>query len=242
MALLLAAGGGGSPVNYTLVCASGSYSYTGVDASLKVAHSLQCAAGSYSYSGVAASLKVAHSLVCDAGAYTYTGNAASLKVEHSLVCDAGAYAYTGVAASLNVAHSLVCDAGTYSYSGNDATLTYTPGAAQQPITGAGAGHPTGIWWGETKINKGKKLDAILKNAMQQIIEGDAEPELIAAKAVEIVKPFVEKKVKRDDAPKYKIDWAALEKDAKKVQELLSLWQEQLESLEDEEMLIMMMAN
>lgn len=108
---------------------------------------------------------------------------------------------------------------------------------------AGAGHPTGIWWGERKIKKGKKLDAILKKAMQQIIEGDAEPELIAAKAVEIVKPFVEKKAiqKRDDAPKYKIDWSALEKDAKKVQELLSLWQEQLESLEDEEMLLMMMA-
>jgi len=111
----------------------------------------------------------------------------------------------------------------------------------QHLDVAGAGHPVGIWWGERKIKKGKKLDAILKKAMRQIIEGDAEPELIAAKAVEIVKPFVEKKAKQkcEEAPKYKIDWAALEKDAKKVQELLSLWQQQLELLEDEEMLLMM---
>lgn len=128
--------------------------------------------------------------------------------------------------------------GTFGFS---ATGTLTA-AVVPDLDVAGAGHPTGIWWGETKIKKGKKLDAILKKAMQQIIEGDAEPELISAKAVEIVKPFVEKKVKRDDAPKYKIDWPALEKDAKKVQELLSLWQEQMESLEDEEMLILMMAN
>jgi len=113
---------------------------------------------------------------------------------------------------------------------------------------AGAGHPTGIWWGETKIKKGKKLDDILKKAMQKMIEGEIElePEVAAAKAVEIVKPFVEKQVVKvksaPEAPKYRIDWAAIEKDAKRVQELLALWQEQLESLEDEEMLLMMMAN
>ena len=79
-----------------------------------------------------------------------------------------------------------------------------------------------------------------------MIEGEIElePEVAAAKAVEIVKPFVEKQVVKvkSETPKYRIDWAAIEKDAKRVQELLALWQEQLESLEDEEMLLIMMAN
>jgi hypothetical protein len=85
MSLLLAAGGAGSPVNYVLTCASGSYSYTGVAASLNVAHSLVCDAGAYAYSGNAATL-------------TYTPGAA--KVDYVLSCSAGSYAYSGQPASL----------------------------------------------------------------------------------------------------------------------------------------------
>lgn len=105
---------------------------------------------------------------------------------------------------------------------------------------AGAGHPTGIWWGERKIKKGKKLDEILKKAMQRIIDGEMElePEVIAAKAVEIVKPFVEKVEKPKKQEKYVIDWASLEKDAKRVQELLRLWQEQVLLQDDEDILLL----
>ena len=99
---------------------------------------------------------------------------------------------------------------------------------------AGAGHPKGIYWGERKIKRGKRLDDIIKQALEQIIRGDVEiePETVVAKAVEIVKPHVEAS---------SIDWKAIEKDAAKVSALLALWQEQMEDPEEEEMLLMMMA-
>lgn len=119
--------------------------------------------------------------------------------------------------------------------------SWGPLAQVEEESHAGAGHPTGIWWGERKIKKGKKLDELLKKAMQKIIEGEMElePEVIAAKAVEIVKPFVEKVAKPVvEQEKYSIDWASLEKDAKRVQELLRLWQEQLMLQDDEDILLL----
>lgn len=103
----------------------------------------------------------------------------------------------------------------------------------------GAGHPGGIWWGERKIKRGKRLDAVLKQAMQQLVE--TAPVLPAqspaARAVEIVKPFVARDTGRAD----RIDWRAVEADLDRVRELLTLWQEQEDSLEDEEILLMLMA-
>jgi len=94
------AGGGGSPVNYTLVCAVGAYVYTGQAATLGLARKLSLAAGAYVYTGQAATLTVARRLALDAGAYVYAGQAASLTVARKLALDAGAYAYTGQDATL----------------------------------------------------------------------------------------------------------------------------------------------
>lgn len=122
MSLLLAEGGAGSPVNYTLTCETGTYVYT----------------------GQAATFQVRHSLTCDSGAYLYTGQAATLQVVHSLICDAGAYTYTGIDAALSyvpgtgaVNYTLICDAGSYTYSGNDITLSYVEGVVVQPSRGGG---------------------------------------------------------------------------------------------------------
>ncbi|MBP7947993.1 MAG: hypothetical protein KA191_18320 [Verrucomicrobia bacterium] len=73
--------------------------------------------------------------------------------------------------------------------------------------------------------------------MERMIE-DPAPEVAtespAARAVEVVRPFV--------APGTDtIDWAAVEADLARVRELLQLWQEQADSLEDEEILLMLMA-
>jgi hypothetical protein len=105
---------------------------------------------------------------------------------------------------------------------------------------AGAGHPAGIWWGETKIKRGKRLDDVLKKAMEGLIElEDVPAESPAARAVEIVRPFVAPETDR-------IDWRAVEADLARVRELLALWQEQAslmraDSLEDEEILLMLLA-
>jgi hypothetical protein len=117
------------------------------------------------------------------------------------------------------------------------------GAQETPVEeapSAGAGHPGGIWWGERKIKRGKRLDDLLKRAMEGLIElEDVPAESPAARAVEIVRPFVAPETDR-------IDWRAIEADLARVRELLALWQEQAslmraDSLEDEEILLMLMA-
>lgn len=119
--------------------------------------------------------------------------------------------------------------------------SWGPQVVVEETPSAGAGHPGGIWWGERKIKRGKRLDDLLKRAMEGLIEvaqrGEPEDVLAespAARAVQIVRPFV---APGTDA----IDWAAVEADLARVRELLQLWQEQADSLEDEEILLMLMA-
>lgn len=114
--------------------------------------------------------------------------------------------------------------------------SWGPQVVVEETPSAGAGHPGGIWWGETPIKRGKRLDDLLKKAMERMIEADPvhAVESPAARAVEVVRPFV--------APGTDtIDWAAVEADLARVRELLQLWQEQADSLEDEEILLMLMA-
>lgn len=71
------------PVDYTLICAVGSYVYTGQSASLTVARQLALDAGAYAYAGNDAVLDyvpggVDYVLACDSGAYVYTGQDATL--------------------------------------------------------------------------------------------------------------------------------------------------------------------
>ena len=71
----------GNPTNYyTLACAAGSYTYTGLDATFVLARNLPCETGSYAYTGIDATLNLARNLPCDVGAYIYTGMNASLTI------------------------------------------------------------------------------------------------------------------------------------------------------------------
>lgn len=92
MSLLLAVGGGVTPVNYVLTCAVGSYTYTGQAATLRRGYSLICAPGSYAYTGIAATL-------------TYVPGVAT--ANYTLVCDVGSYVYSGIAATLTYATGAV---------------------------------------------------------------------------------------------------------------------------------------
>lgn len=134
MSLLLATGGAGSPTNYALTCAAGSYTLTGVAANLKTAHKLPAAAGSYTLSGVAASTKTARKLQAAAGAYALAGVAAAVPVARKLSAAAGGYTLSGVAASVPATRKLDAAPGSYALAGNAATLTYTPGAAKVDYT------------------------------------------------------------------------------------------------------------
>lgn len=103
----------------------------------------------------------------------------------------------------------------------------------------GSGYPvTGIYWGVRKVKKGKRLDDILKKAMEQIVEGEMElePETTAAKAVELVKPHIVKHESEARAPE--VDWKSVERDLAKVRELLRLWEEQVRLQDEEDILLL----
>lgn len=80
--------------------------------------------------------------------------------------------------------------------------------------------------------------------MRELYEGITETAPLRTKkqAAKIVRPHIVSSVKSVSIPPASIiDWNALERDAARVSALLSLWQEQMENLEDEEMLLLLMA-
>ena len=92
--------GGSSPVDYTLLCAIGSYTYSGKDATFLVERALSSDTGSYSYSGVSANLLATRVLSSSTGSYVYTGKDASFERTGVLTADTGSYSYTGQTANL----------------------------------------------------------------------------------------------------------------------------------------------
>lgn len=106
---------------------------------------------------------------------------------------------------------------------------------------AGAGHPSiSAFVSPTGKAKKHRIDDFVNKAMSEFYEEITTPK-IKKQAAKIVRPFIVEGVKPIAIPSVNIiDWEALEKNAKKVSALLALWQEQID-LEDEEMLLMMMA-
>jgi len=116
VAVFKEASAGGS---YTLTCDSGSYAYTGTEASTLAGRSLSADSGSYAYSGTAVRLTYAASydLACDSGTYAYTGAQAGLIADRAIACGTAAYTYGGAAVTFTTGYGLSLDSGSYSYSG-----------------------------------------------------------------------------------------------------------------------------
>lgn len=202
----------------------------------------------------AAASAVAYVLVCDAGSYAYTGQPASLVVGRNLALAAGAYDYAGNDAVLtyvpgagSVAYTLLCDAGSYTCSGSDAVLTYVSGSAATGVAG-GAGWPVD-WQGKrrklTLEEQPEKhlrhiLDKVVAEYYGEIIESDL-PKAVKAEAANVVRPFVARGDSGARVPKSaKVDWAALERNAKAVGELFRIWNERVVDDDEEEFLLLMM--
>ncbi len=89
-----------------------------------------------------------------------------------------------------------------------------------------------------------RIDDVIERSMRELYEGitATAPQQVKKQAAKIVRPHIVAGVKPATIPPASIiDWATLERDAARVSALLALWQEQMESLEDEEMLLMLMA-
>ena len=109
----------------------------------------------------------------------------------------------------------------------------------------GAGHPSiSAYVLPTGQRSKKRIEDSINVAMRELYEGITEtaPQQVKKQAAKIVRPHIVAGVKPATIPPASIiDWATLERDAARVSALLALWQEQMESLEDEEMLLMLMA-
>lgn len=135
-----------TPTNYTLDCATGSYTYTGQAADLLQAfhYKLTCEAGAYTVTGQDATLTYTegptnYSLTCEAGAYTLSGVDATLTytpeaANYSLTCETGSYTYSGISASLLYSRTLALETGAYSYTAYAATLDYSAGGTNYSLT------------------------------------------------------------------------------------------------------------
>ncbi len=134
---------------YSLTCESGTYTFTGNDASLiyPAAYSLACDVGTYSLTGQNANLKVSRSLTCSAGSYSFVGNNIALNGVRNINANSGSYSITGNDALLKRGYRLTASAGSYSVTGQNATLTYTPNTGFQnySLTCAGGSYTlTGV--------------------------------------------------------------------------------------------------
>jgi hypothetical protein len=135
-----------APASYTLTASAGSFTLTGVDASLERSYTLTAAAGSFALTGIAANLVRGYRVVADAGtfaltgiaastlysrlvaanvgSFTLTGVAAGMLASRILTASAGSFTLTGIDAGLVTSRTLVAEAGSFTLTGNDATLTY----------------------------------------------------------------------------------------------------------------------
>jgi len=115
---------------YTLTADGGTYTETGMAATLQYGRKLAAASVAYSLAGTAAGLAYGRKLVSAPVAYDLTGVAASLEYGRSLSAAGDAYSWLGQAATLTynagtADYILTAEGGAYTETGQDATLTRT---------------------------------------------------------------------------------------------------------------------
>jgi hypothetical protein len=122
-----AAVGGGGPT-YTLTADSGTFSYTGGDASFVFTRKLAADSGTFAYTGGAAGLAFNRVLSAESGTFAYTGGDATLTytpvggITYTLAAESGTFSYTGGDASLAFNRKIIADSGSFAYTGGDATF------------------------------------------------------------------------------------------------------------------------
>jgi hypothetical protein len=114
---------GGGTNTYTLTAAAGSYSLSGIAASLTSARTLGAAKGTYALTGLSAAMPVTRVITAAAGSYALAGQSASMLRGRVLPASAGTYTLSGQSAALTSHRTLATSAGVYTLTGEPATLT-----------------------------------------------------------------------------------------------------------------------
>jgi len=113
---------------------------------------------------------------------------------------------------------------------------YLPGGAGYPHK-----HSISAYVLPTGRGTKKRIDDFINENMLDFYKvAETLPRETQKKVDKLVKPYVEKKHKKEVLPEpVYIDWAALEKDAQRVLALLALWEAQVQEWDDEEALLLL---
>jgi len=108
-----------------LTAESGSYTHTGISATLKTGRAITAAAGSFSFTGTDASFHKGFQIAADSTSYSLTGSDITFKRTYNFTAESGPYTWTGSSVELHVPMPHIhADEGAYAYSGSAATLNY----------------------------------------------------------------------------------------------------------------------
>jgi len=108
--------------SYTLTAALGTYTESGVAASVLFGHKIIPDVGSYAESGIAVSFLKGKTMAAGLGIFTETGVNVSFPRIYILASAVGAYTESGIAAGLLFGHKIAPDAGSYIETGINANL------------------------------------------------------------------------------------------------------------------------
>jgi len=112
------------PQALILSAATGAYSLSGVNPTLRRTHILVAALGSYVLTGVTATLSKGFRLTADVGAYVLSGVTTTLLWNRVLSAATGVYTLTGVTATLARGYVLSAAVGAYVLTGGAANLLW----------------------------------------------------------------------------------------------------------------------
>ncbi len=118
----------GLKFGHKFAASAGSYAINGPTTNLVYSGSnrtLSADVGSYSISGVAASLKVARRIAENVGSYSVTGQTAALVVGRKITAGIGSYALSGVNTALKLGRKIQASSGNYTITGASIDITYS---------------------------------------------------------------------------------------------------------------------
>ena len=127
---------------------------------------------------------------------------------------------------------LLLFAGTVEAAAVAGTVVVGPGGSGYPVYWQGSRRKRRLEE-QPNLHLKKVLDDVVNELYSELTEDDVPP-AVQAKAAKLVKPFVAQKDKKlAIPPPAAVDWAALERDATRVRQLIALWRKQEEDVEIE---------
>jgi len=104
---------------YSLVCARGQFTLTGISNTITKALKSIMSAGSFTLTGINASFSRGKKLICDVGEFVLTGSDTLLKRAYTLVASAGEFTLTGINVIILKALKMIASTGVYALTFKD---------------------------------------------------------------------------------------------------------------------------